>query len=145
MEPIKYYKDDRYDYDLYNYFERTLNVQNEDGVWTTNFDPMGNGYNHLGYDTLTLINMVYEGNKIKMRYYFIDDEGDMHRMDEDEFYYITWKGAYRTHPMTAEENQEVARVKHLLSLSVEQREEVQQQQQVESVKNIKEFKFMKGG
>ena len=136
MEPIKYYKDDRYDYDLYEYFERTINVQNEDGVWTTNFDPMGNGYNHLGYDTLTLINMVYEGTKMKMRYYFIDDEGDMNRMDEDEFNFITWKGAYRTTPMTPEEHQEVARVKHLLSLTIEERNEIEEPKKTNLINNF---------
>jgi hypothetical protein len=141
MQPIKYYKDDRYDHDLYDYFDRTINGVDEDGdTLNGTFDPIGNGYNHLGYDTLTLINMVWCGEQ-KMKYYFLDEEGDMIHFDTEDFHFITWRGAYKTTPMTDQERQAVAEARHLLSLTIEDRNDILENKKTN---HIGQFNFLRG-
>ena len=74
MVPIVYYINPNYDYE--NYDEEN--------------DEYGLGYNNLGWEKLTLVNMVWEGPEEGTKYYFlIDDTGEFYRANWEEFFDIT--------------------------------------------------------
>lgn len=92
MAPITYYKNPNLDYQTY----------------TEENDIYGVGYNYLGFDKLTLVNMVWEGPEQTnqyggtfggMRYYFLlDDTGEFHTSNWEEFCNITM-GWYTKTPL----------------------------------------------
>ena len=91
MIPIVYYKDPNYDYENYN-------EQN---------DQLGIGYNCIGFDKLTLVNMVVQDKPKKNRYggitpgtvyyFLIEDTGEFHTCNWEEFCDITG-GWYKLQP-----------------------------------------------
>jgi hypothetical protein len=92
MTPITYYKNPNLDYENYN----------------EELDVYQVGYNVIGFDKLTLVNMVWEGpERINehggksggMRYYFlIDDTGEFYTSHWEEFCDITM-GWYTNTPV----------------------------------------------
>lgn len=134
MKPIIYHKDGRYDY---NYYDCCYDFYN-DGLENRNvFDEYQLGYNHLGYEKLILINIVYNGTE--MEYFFIDEDNEMFSFTGDDAQYITsGKAGYR---LTKNTQEETAVINHLSQL-IENRRQYEIDIQDEPV-NIKKFKFLK--
>ena len=134
MKPIIYYKDGRYDYHHYDCCYDFYN----NGVENRNiFDEFQLGYNHLGYEKLTLINIVYNGTE--MEYFFMDEDGMMTTYTGDDAQYITSnKAGYR---LTKNTQEELLVINHLSQL-IENRRQYEIDIQDEPV-NIKKFKFLK--
>ena len=134
MTPIIYYKDDRFDYDYYDICFEFYNPNDEP---FSVFDTYQLGYNYLGYETMTLVNIVWNGTS--MEYFFINDEGMMVVYSGDDAEYITSnKAGYRLSQMTPEE---ISIINHLKQLQ-ENRRQYEIDIQDEPV-NIKKFKFLK--
>jgi hypothetical protein len=133
MEKIRYYKDARYDYELY---DLSFDYYNPEDQPFSKFDNYQLGYNYLGYETLDLINIIHNGTE--SIYYFIDDEGSMMEFSGDDATYITCgKAGYRITPQTEDELSVIALTKEWA-----QNRELYEELCVENV-IIGEFKFLK--